>query len=85
MNKPKEKTQGDVERRTKIERRQRDKGPPKKSLERRRHPDRRLADVEEILFSDEEWKKLFGGMVKKTAYVARIDSSRGARNLLYPV
>ncbi len=52
------------ERRNRIDRRQRDSGPPNGCADRRRLVERRLPQVEEALFSDAEWEKLFGGTEK---------------------
>ena len=65
MTEIKEKVRREVERRSSVDRRKRDVGPPRGAMDRRRTPDRRLPDVEETLFSAEEWDRLFGRVFKR--------------------
>lgn len=56
-----------IERRTNIERRKKDIGPPKGCPERRKCPDRRLPVTEEAELSPDEFARLFRGTTKADA------------------
>jgi hypothetical protein len=50
------------EQRGKRDRRQVNLGPPPGCEERRRNPDRRVARIDELELSEEEWKAYFGDL-----------------------
>ena len=70
------------ERRNRIDRRQRDSGPPNGCADRRRLVERRLPQVEEAFFSDAEWEKLFGGMETFSNVKSDVDVSEEASEVL---
>jgi hypothetical protein len=55
-----------IERRTPSDRRQRDSGPPRGGIERRRHAERRLPTAAEAEISADEFEKYFGSVAKAT-------------------
>jgi hypothetical protein len=55
------------EQRGKRDRRQVNLGPPPGCEERRRNPDRRVARIDELELSEEEWKAYFGDLPEQRA------------------
>ncbi|MBN8441897.1 MAG: hypothetical protein J0M28_09410 [Thauera sp.] len=56
-----------TERRTGIDRRQKDLGPAAGTAERRRRPDPRKPEVAELQLSDHEWELTFGRLRRQSA------------------
>ena len=56
-----------IERRGRSDRRERDTGPPRGTIERRRQAERRLPPTNEADMSAEDFEKYFGSSVRATA------------------